>query len=124
MDEANFQHWLDDYVAAWRSYDRDAIGALFSEDAEYRYQPWDEPVSGREAIVESWFEEPDDEGSWSAEYRPWALAGDRGVAVGVSRYLAPDGTAVAREFHNVFLCVFDDDNRCREFTELYIKRQG
>jgi len=31
--------WLDDYVAAWRSYDPEAIGALFSEDAEYRYHP-------------------------------------------------------------------------------------
>jgi hypothetical protein len=30
--------WLDAYVAAWRSYDPDAIGALFSKDATYAYQ--------------------------------------------------------------------------------------
>ena len=56
-----FQRWLDDYVAAWRSYDADAIGALFSDDAEYRYQPVGrEPVSGRAAIVASWLDERDD----------------------------------------------------------------
>ena len=122
MDEATFQRWLDDYVAAWQSYDRAAIGALFSADAEYRYHPWEEPLVGRDAIVESWLEEPDAEGSWSAEYRPWAIDGSSAVAVGVSRYLGADGSTVEREYHNVFLCVFDDGGRCREFTEIYAKR--
>jgi len=40
MDEAAFQRWLDRYVGAWKTYDEGAIGALFSEDAEYRYHPW------------------------------------------------------------------------------------
>ncbi len=121
MDETTFQRWLDDYVAAWKSYDRDAIAALFSEDAEYRYHPWDEPVTGRDAIVESWLEKPDADGSWSAEYRPWATDGSKAVALGVSRYLDAGG-AVEREYHNVYLCVFGEDGRCREFTELYLQR--
>jgi hypothetical protein len=29
---------------------------------------------------------------------------------------------VDREYHNVFLCRFDEDGRCREFTELFLKR--
>ena len=118
MDEARFQRWLDDYVAAWRSYDAEAIGNLFSEDAEYRYHPWDDPVSGREAIVRSWLKEPDVADSWSAEYQPWAIDGESAVALGVSRYHGDN----AREYHNVFLCRFDEDGRCREFTELYLKR--
>ena len=34
-----------------------AIGsaALFAEQAEYRYHPYDEPIVGRDAVVESWF---------------------------------------------------------------------
>jgi len=120
MDTAGLQRWLDEYVAAWQTYDPDAIGNLFTEDAAYRYHPWDEPVSGRDAIVASWLQEPDAAGSWTAEYRPWAIDGDRAVAVGVSRYHGDD----AREYHNVFLCAFDDDGRCREFTELYLKRSG
>ena len=57
LDRPAFQAWLDRYVAAWKSYDPAAIGALFSEDAEYRYHPEDEPVVGRAAIVADWLED-------------------------------------------------------------------
>ena len=122
MDEAGFERWLGEYVAAWMSYDPNAIGDLFGEDAEYRYRPWDAvPVKGRSAIVAGWLDERDAPGSWTAEYRPWLVSGDRAVAVGVSRYLGEDGT-VDREYHNVFLCRFDSDDRCVEFTEHYLRR--
>ena len=35
MDHQSAQDWLDRYVDAWISYDRDDIAALFSEDASY-----------------------------------------------------------------------------------------
>jgi len=124
MDNAGFQRWLDAYVAAWKAYDEDEIGALFSDDAEYRFHPWDEPVRGRDAIVATWLEDRDDPGSWTAEYRPWAIDGDRAVAAGVSRYLGADQVTVEREYHNVFLCRFDAEGRCREFTEIYLRRGG
>jgi len=116
MTHDDFARWLDSYVAAWRTYDPATIGELFSEDAEYRYHPWDEPVRGRDAIVDSWLADPDAPGTWQAEYRPWAIDGDRGVAVGTSRY---DDDAGKRTYHNVFLCVFDADGRCREYTEVF-----
>jgi hypothetical protein len=122
VDETGFQRWLDDYVDAWRSYDREAIERLFSEDAQYRYHPWDEPVVGRTAIAADWLTDRDEPDSWAAEYHPWALDRDRAVAVGVSRYFAEDGETVDREYHNVFLCRFDDEDRCREFTELFLGR--
>jgi hypothetical protein len=124
MEQAELQRWLDEYVDAWKSYDEAAIGALFSEDASYRYHPWDDAadtVHGREAIVAAWLGERDDPGAWTAEYQPWAIDGDRAVAVGVSRYLDADG-AVEREYHNVFLCRFDAEGHCREFTEVFIRR--
>src|SRR5215203_5457316 len=90
--------WLDAYTAAWTTYDPDAIGALFADDAQYRYHPWDEPVRGREAIVADWLESPDAPGTYSAAYAPWAVEGSRAVATGVSRY--DDGTQ-RRVYHNV-----------------------
>jgi ketosteroid isomerase-like protein len=122
MDEAAFQRWLDAYVDAWRTYDADSIGALFSEDVEYRYHPWDEPVRGRAALVEDWLGDRDEPGSWSADYHPWLVSGDDAVAVGVSRYFASDGKTLEREYHNVFLCRFDAEGRCREFTEIFLRR--
>ncbi len=35
MDRQAFQAWLDGYVEAWKTYDPDKIGRLFSDDAEY-----------------------------------------------------------------------------------------
>jgi ketosteroid isomerase-like protein len=127
VDHATFQRWLDDYIEAWTTYDDEAIGELFSEDASYRYHPWDtgdEVVDGRAAIVASWLGDRDEPGSWVAEYRSWAIDGDRAVAAGVSRYLAADGATIEREYHNVFLCRFDDNGRCAEFTEFFMRREN
>jgi hypothetical protein len=123
MDRAGFGDWLDRYVEAWHTYDADAIASLFAEDAEYRYHPWDkgsDVAVGRSGIVESWLSDRDDPGSWSAEYEPFAVDEERAVAVGVSRYLRPDGS-LDREYHNVFLCRFDAEGRCREFTEFFMQ---
>src|SRR4029079_9283982 len=50
MTHTDVQVWLDRYIAAWSSYDPEAIGALFADEAEYRYQTVADPVVGREAI--------------------------------------------------------------------------
>ncbi len=50
------------------------------------------------------------------------IDGDDAVAVGVSRYLSADGVTVEREYHKVFICRFDADGRCSEFTEYYMRR--
>ena len=117
MTEAasRLQTWLDAYVEAWRSYDREAIGALFTDDASYAYHPFDEPLRGREAIVESWLKDPDAPGSWEASYRPLLLAEDRAIATGETRY--DDGSV----FSNLFVMRFDDDGRCSEFVEWYVR---
>ncbi|MFL5756220.1 MAG: nuclear transport factor 2 family protein [Chloroflexota bacterium] len=121
MTHEDVQGWLDRYVDAWRSYDESAIASLFTDDVEYRYHPWDEPVRGRDAVVAEWLkpENHDDPGAWQAEYRPWAVEDTRAVAVGTSRYDDANGK---REYHNVFLIEFDDDGWCRSFTEVYALR--
>ena len=118
MTREDVQRWLDAYVDAWRTYDPEAIGALFSADATYAYQPYREPVVGRAAIVADWLEEPDAAGSWEAHYEPYAVDGDRAVAVGTSRYLNDDGSQRTL-FYNVWLLRFDPDGRCSEFIEYW-----
>jgi ketosteroid isomerase-like protein len=116
ITEAIVQDWLDRYVEAWRTYDTDAIADLFTAEAEYRFHPGEEPVVGREEIVESWQNDPDPPGSWTAEYETWIVSGSQAVAVGRTRY--HDGP----EFWNVFLLEFDD-GRCRSFTDYYVARE-
>ena len=94
MDREGAQRWLDRYVAAWRSYDRDEIAGLFADDVAYRYHP----------------------------FAPVAVDGDTVVATGRSTYReAPQGP-VTEIFDNCFVIRFDAAGRCREFTEYYIKQ--
>ncbi|HEY8779239.1 MAG TPA: nuclear transport factor 2 family protein [Solirubrobacterales bacterium] len=123
-DTESVNAWLERYVEAWGSYDREQIGELFAEDARYRYHPFDEPIRGREAIVESWFDEPDERGTYEAEYRPVAIDGDTVVAVGSSNYRDSPRDEIARVYDNCFVIRFDDDGRCVDFVEWYMKRPG
>lgn len=125
MTSDQVQEWLDRYVAAWRSGEPEAIRGLFSEDAVHGYRPWDSEqttVRGREAITASWLENPDDPSTWEAEYRPYAVEGDRAVALGSTRYFA-SGEHPERVYHNAFVLRFDDDGRCREFHEFYVRKK-
>ncbi|WP_395695678.1 nuclear transport factor 2 family protein [Nocardioides sp.] len=130
MDHTTAQQWLDHYVAAWHSYDRDDVAALFAEDVAYRYHPYDEPVVGRDAVVASWLGESDDEGAstrdepgtFDASYAPVAVDGDVVVARGTSSYRERPEGPVVRVYDNCFVMRFDDEGRCREFTEWYVKR--
>jgi ketosteroid isomerase-like protein len=130
MDRDAAQAWLDDYVAAWLSYERDDIAALFSDDVAYRYHPSDEPIRGREAVVASWLGEDESDtassrdatGTYEAAYAPVAVDGDIVVATGRSTYREQPGGPVVRVYDNCFVIRFDDEGRCREFTEYYLKR--
>jgi ketosteroid isomerase-like protein len=122
MDRTGFQHWLDAYVAAWRSNDRATIERLFAEDARYFYGPYAKPVVGRAAIADSWLENPDAPDSWTAGYAPLAIDGDVFVATGESRYLLPGGTAERTAYSNIYVCRFDADGQCTEFREWFMER--
>ncbi len=117
MDTDAVQAWLDAYVDAWRSNDPALIGALFTEEATYGYNPWDEPLRGREAIVADWIDEPDPPGSWEATYRPLLIDGDRAVARGRTEY------ADGKTYWNLFVLRFAPDGRCAEFVEWYMRQR-
>jgi hypothetical protein len=114
------QRWLDAYVSAWRSLDPAAIGELFNPNATYRYQPYNPPVTGRDAIVADWLEAPDALGTWEAHYEPYAVEGDRAVAIGESRYTNPDGS-FRTLYYNLWTLRFDADGRCADFVEYFME---
>jgi ketosteroid isomerase-like protein len=121
VDEQAVAAWLDGYSRAWKTYDPEQIGELFSEDAVYFDNPFGEPARGREAIVASWLEDPDEEGTYEGRYRPVLVAGDQAVGNGYSRYLDGDG-GVVKEFDNLLLLRFDADGRCVEYREWYMRK--
>ena len=122
MERSDVQDWLDRYIDAWQGNEPGPIEALFTEDAVYGYRPWDSDdhtMRGRDAVVASWLDEPDPPGSWEAKYEPFAVDGDRAVAVGWSRYRATDGEP-EKTYHNAYLLRFAPDGRCAEFHEFYM----
>ncbi len=130
LSRDHVQAWLDRYVEAWKSYSPDDIGALFAPEAEYRYYPWDSPVVGRDAIVRSWTQPSgagsarDEPGTYDARYEPYAIEGDRAVAVGWSRYWADASRSTIRQtFDNCFLLRFNGQGECSSFTEFYMERR-
>jgi SnoaL-like domain len=122
VQRADVDRWLADYVEAWRTYDRERIGALFAAEAQYRYHPYDDAIRGRDAIVSSWLGDRDVAGTWTAQYRTIALDGDVAVATGSSTYLTEPGGPVDRVYDNCFVMRFDAEGRCREFTEWFVMR--
>ena len=130
MTREEVNRWLGRYIEAWMTYDREQVEALFAEDISYRYHPYDDPIEGRDAVVESWLEagessdssSRDEPGTYEAFYRCVAADDDMAVAIGSSSYKdSPDGR-VARTYDNCFVMRFDDEGRCREFTEWFMKR--
>ncbi len=129
MQREDVDRWLDAYVEAWKTYDRSQVEALFSDDAEYRFHPYDEPIRGRDAVVSAWLGEGgegastrDEPGTYEARYRTVAVDGDVAVATGSTTYLREPGGPVARVYDNCFVMRFGPDGRCRSFTEWYVKR--
>jgi ketosteroid isomerase-like protein len=130
MERQDVSNWLAAYVEAWKAYDRGQIAALFAEDVEYRYHPYDDPIQGRDAVVDSWLGEGehegassrDEEGTYDAAYEPVAVDGDLAVATGASTYLTEPGGDVDKVYDNCFVMRFGPDGRCREFTEWFMKR--
>ena len=125
MDKAAVVEWLKAYMRAWETYSPEAIGNLFSDDATYSFHPYDEPVVGRQAIIDSWLKDPDPAGTFAANYEPIAIDGNVAVVNGRSTYFKDSSrTEMTKEWDNIFVIEFDKDGRCRSFREWYVARRG
>jgi hypothetical protein len=125
VEESLVIDWLKAYVRAWETYSPDAIGDLFTDGATYSYHPYDEPLVGRQAIVESWLKDEDAPGTHEADYRPIAIDGDVAVVNGRSRYFKDSSRSeLTKEWDNIFVIRFDKDGRCSSFREWYVARRG
>ena len=121
MTHDDVQRWLERYVAAWDTYDPAAIGALFADEAEYRYQPWAEPLVGRDAIVAELARRT----RTSPRRGPRTTTSGRSMASGPRRSArAAIRTRTARSatlYHNHFALRFDGHGKCVEFVEYFME---
>jgi hypothetical protein len=57
MDYSSFKTWFETLGRAWENRDPHAAAELFTENASYHEDPFDEPLHGRPAILRYWSEE-------------------------------------------------------------------
>lgn len=55
-DRAVVGRWLTGYEAAWRAPGTEALAGLFTSDAVYLQSPYEQPVTGLDAIKPMWEE--------------------------------------------------------------------
>ena len=125
IDAEMVQRWLDAYNYAWITYNPEEISALFTENAEYRWHPWDEGddvARGRSQIVAAWLENRDPAGTYRGAYRPLLVKDNEAIAVGMSFYYTDENQGTLdRAYHNLWVLRFTDQGQCRSFTEWYMK---
>jgi ketosteroid isomerase-like protein len=56
-DRATVSRWLAGYEAAWRAPGTGDLAGLFTSDAAYLQSPYEQPVTGLDAIKRMWEEE-------------------------------------------------------------------
>ena len=121
VTHASVSAWLEKYSKAWETYDRDLVESLWTDDAEYRWHPADEPTVGRAAIVDAWLDNRDAAGTYEGEYEPFVGNGNRAVARGTSTYWTDASRAtVDKVYYNNWLLEFAEDGRCSSFTEYWM----
>ena len=119
-DRAAAEAWFRGYRKAWESNDESDIRALFTDDAEYHYDPSDpEPSIGIDAIVAGWLENRDEPGDTDFEWELLAVDGEVAIARCVTTY----HDEPPKTYDNLFVVRLADDGRATEFTEWYIHRK-
>lgn len=111
--------WIDAYRRTWDTNEPDDIRALFTEDAEYRTEPYVDPWRGHEQIIEGWLTNMEEPGSSTFNWTPLAITDDAQVVTATTIY--PRQKLV---FSNLWVIRFAADGRASEFTEWLIRQDG
>jgi ketosteroid isomerase-like protein len=113
-DRDTVADWMRRYVQAWGSNDPGDIRGLFTEDAEYRFSPWDDPERGHDEIVRAWVEAADEPDDHRFEWETIAVDGPVAVVQGRTDYVE------GNRYQNLWVLRLADDGRAESFTEWFM----
>jgi hypothetical protein len=113
--------WLAEYRRAWIERDPERAAALFTEDALYREQPYDEPFAGRAGVRDYWAGATETQDAVELEYGIPVIDGDR-VAVEWWATLVNRGVEIT--LAGEFMLRFDESGLCRELREYWHAGEG
>ncbi len=114
IDRALVSRWLAGYEAAWRAPGTGSLAGLFTSDATYLQSPYEQPVTGLDAIGRMWEQEregPDE--VFTLAIRILAVDGPVAVVRAEVCYGDPPG----QEYRDLWVIRFAGDGRCTWFEE-------
>jgi nuclear transport factor 2 (NTF2) superfamily protein len=113
--------WLDAYRKAWVERDAAAAAALFTEDATYAEQPYQEVFVGREGVRSYWARVTATQSRIEIQYGTPITVGNR-TAVEWWATLANDGVPIT--LAGAFILTFDEAGLCRTLREYWQFAEG
>jgi hypothetical protein len=113
--------WLAAYRDAWLRRDADAAARLFTGDATYAEQPYQEPFAGPAAVREYWARVTATQANIDMKYGTPITVGNR-TAVEWWTTLDNDGTPVT--LAGAFILTFDETGLCRSLREYWQFTEG
>jgi ketosteroid isomerase-like protein len=114
IDRESVGRWLAAYEAAWRAPGTNGLAALFTSDAVYSQAPYEQSLTGLDAIKRMWEEEreaPDEVFTVTAAIV--AVDDPAAVVRAEVRY----GDPPVQEYRDLWVIRFADDGRCTWFEE-------
>jgi hypothetical protein len=119
--EHDYAGWLERYRVAWIDRDADAAARLFTEDAVYREQPFQDAFVGRAAIRDYWSRVTASQTRVELRYGR-AIVDGRRLAVEWWANLETTGGPIT--LAGEFLLLFADSGECRELREYWLLTQA
>jgi ketosteroid isomerase-like protein len=113
-ERAAVSRWLAAYEAAWRAPGTADLARLFTQDATYLQSPYEQPVTGLDAIGRMWEREREGPGEVFTLATD-ILAVDGPVAV--VRAEVGYGDPPSQEYRDLWVIRFAGDGRCTWFEE-------
>lgn len=111
-----FHRWLADYGRASRENDPQASASLFSENARYYENPFDDPITGRDAIRKYWEGGAQRLKDKESTFEILSVRDNLGMARWWSKFtVIESGKRLALDC--IFLVEFGENNECTEFRE-------
>jgi uncharacterized protein (TIGR02246 family) len=121
MTTNDVQAWLDGYRKAWVDLDPEAAAALFTEDATYQEQPYEDAYQGQEGVRSYWAGVTATQSDVEVTYGTPFVDGDR---VAAEFWVTMKNGGADITLAGTLLLSFAGDGRCRTLREYWHFAEG
>jgi hypothetical protein len=123
LTHEHFQRWMETYGKASAENDPHASANLFASDARYHENPFDAPITGRDAIYEYWNNGAQKLKDKESSFEILSVENNRGIARWQSSFtVVESGKHLA--LNCLFVVEFNDEGLCHTFREWWHIREN